>query len=53
MTGIKGKSGGNRKGAGPKHKYGEPTEVIRIPLSLIAKVKKLLEDAEKKAAKKK
>jgi hypothetical protein len=46
MTGIKGKSGGKRKGSGRKNKYGEPTKVMRIPLSLIPTIEKLLRKKE-------
>ena len=53
MTGIKGKSGGIREGSGRKQKYGEPTELMRVPLSLVPKFKKDLEKALKKANKKK
>ncbi len=38
--------GGKRKGAGPKFKYGEPTKVMRIPVSLIPKVRKMLDKAK-------
>ena len=34
--------GGKRQNAGRKHKYGEPTKVIRVPVSLIPAIKKML-----------
>ena len=39
--------GGKRKGAGNKLKYGEPTKTMRIPLSLVPAIAKLLEIAER------
>lgn len=36
------KHGGKRNGAGPKYKYGEPTEVMRVPVSLVDVVKRLM-----------
>lgn len=53
MTGIKNKSGGFREGSGRKLKYKEPTKAMRIPLSLVPKVEKMMEQLQKKAAKKK
>lgn len=53
MTGIKGKSGGFREGAKRPEKYGEPTKVMRVPLSLIPALEKKMQALEKKAAKKK
>lgn len=53
MTGIKGKSGGKREGAGLKPKYGEPTKVIRVPVSLIPGIKKKMAKLEAKAKKRK
>jgi len=52
MTGIKGKSGGFREGSGRKNKYGEETTVIRVPLSLVPVIEKMLEKTEKKKKKK-
>jgi hypothetical protein len=49
MSGIKGKSGGYREGSGPKHKYGEPTKLMRVPVSLIPALLKKMEKLEKKA----
>lgn len=43
MTGKKGKSGGVREGSGRKNKYGEPTQVMRIPHSLVPKIQKMLD----------
>lgn len=55
MTGIKGKSGGKRDGAGQKKKYGEETVAVRVPLSLVpallAKMKKMKETEGKKREK--
>lgn len=48
MTGIKGKSGGFREGSGRKQKYKEETTVIRVPVSLVPKIQKLLESYAKK-----
>lgn len=48
MTGTKGKSGGFREGAKRPLKYGEATTVIRVPVSLIPKIQKLLAAYEKK-----
>jgi DNA polymerase V len=53
MTGIKGKSGGFREGAGRKQKFKEPTKVIRVPVSLIPAIEKMMAKLEKKADKKK
>jgi hypothetical protein len=53
MTGIKGKSGGKREGAGVKPKYGEPTKVIRVPISLIPALEKEMKKLAKAAKKKK
>jgi hypothetical protein len=53
MTGIKGKSGGKRNGSGRKQKYKEPTKVMRIPISLVPKVEKMMEQLQKKKARKK
>lgn len=47
MTGTKKKSGGFREGSGRKNKYGEETTVIRVPVSLLPKINKLLEAAKK------
>lgn len=49
MKENKSNRGGARPGSGPKQKYGEPTTVIRVPVSLIPAIQKLL---DKKAAKK-
>lgn len=38
--------GGKRPNAGAKQKYGEPTKVIRVPESLIPKIKKMLQEYE-------
>lgn len=35
--------GGYRPNSGPKTKYGEPTQVIRVPVSLIPAIKKMME----------
>lgn len=51
MTGKKGKSGGPRKGSGRKNKYGEPTEAIRVPISLIPDLEKKMKKLEEKAKK--
>jgi hypothetical protein len=48
MTGTKNKSGGFREGSGRKNKYGEETAVIRVPLSMIPKIEKMLEKAKAK-----
>ena len=48
MTGVKKKSGGFREGSGRKLKYKEPTKAMRIPLSLVPKVEKLLEKMKAK-----
>jgi hypothetical protein len=48
MTGAKKKSGGFREGSGRKNKYGEETAVIRVPLSMIPKIEKMLEKAKKR-----
>jgi hypothetical protein len=40
--------GGKRKGSGAKLKYGEPTKVIRVPVSLIKPIKKMLEETRRK-----
>lgn len=48
MTGIKNKSGGYREGSGRKLKYKEETTVIRVPISLLPKINKLLEAAKNK-----
>jgi hypothetical protein len=53
MTGIKGKSGGKRKGSGRKQKFKEPTKPMRIPISLVPKVEKMMEQLQKKKARKK
>lgn len=37
-TGSKGR-GGKRKGAGRHSKYGEPTETIRLPVSIVKAIK--------------
>jgi hypothetical protein len=42
------KRGGSRPGSGRPQKYREPTEVIRVPVSLVPVIKKLLEDYVKK-----
>ena len=44
LTNKKETRGGTRKGAGAKHKYGEPTKTIafRVPVSRIEHVKRLL-----------
>jgi hypothetical protein len=52
MTGIKGKSGGFREGAKRPEKYGEPTKVMRVPLSLIPDLEKKMDRLERKAAQK-
>jgi hypothetical protein len=51
MTCTKKKSGGFREGSGRKNKYGEETTVIRVPVSLIPVIEKLLEKAAKKKKK--
>lgn len=51
MTGVKNKSGGYREGSGRKPKYKEPTKVIRVPVSLIPKIEKMMTALEKKAKK--
>lgn len=38
------KRGGKRRGAGRPFKYGEPQKSIRVPLSLIGKVLKLINE---------
>lgn len=48
MTGIKGKSGGYRKGSGRKKKFGEATVPMRIPVSIVPKVEKLIDQVKKK-----
>lgn len=48
MTGTKKKSGGFREGSGRKNKYGEETTVIRIPVSLVPAIEKLLAKKLKK-----
>lgn len=53
MTGVKGKSGGYREGSGLKPKYGEETTVIRVPLSLVPVIQKMLKKLADKQAKKK
>ncbi len=49
MTGIKNKSGGYREGSGRKDKYGEPTKVMRVPLSLIPALEKKMQKLAAKA----
>lgn len=44
-------SGGKREGAGRPYKFGEPMKQMRIPLSLIPIVEKLLTDFKKAAGK--
>jgi DNA polymerase V len=51
MTGVKNKSGGFREGSGRKLKFNEPTKPMRIPLSLVPKVEKLMESLKSKAKK--
>jgi len=46
------KHGGRRKNSGAKQKYGEPTKVIRVPISLIPQIKVLLLKKEEKRKKK-
>jgi hypothetical protein len=53
MTGIKGKSGGAREGSGRKAKAGEPTVPRRIPISILDKVDKMIEQVKKRNEKKK
>lgn len=48
MTGKKNKSGGFREGSGRKQKYGEETKVIRVPISLVSKIDKMLRDYSRK-----
>lgn len=48
MTGVKNKSGGFREGSGRKLKYKEPTKAMRIPLSLVPKVEKMLQQLKNK-----
>jgi len=36
------KHGGKRPNAGRKYKYGEPTEMVRVPVSLIPKIQKMI-----------
>ncbi|MCP4755348.1 MAG: hypothetical protein GY866_31170, partial [Proteobacteria bacterium] len=41
--------GGKRKGAGNKHKWNEPTKVMRVPESMVEKVKEFIDsEMEKK-----
>lgn len=49
MTGVKGKSGGFREGAQRPQKYGEPTKVIRVPISIIPQIEKMMAKLENKA----
>lgn len=42
MTGTKKKSGGPRRGSGRKSKFGEPTIAMRVPLSLVPTIEKLI-----------
>jgi hypothetical protein len=51
MTGIKGKSGGKREGSGQKLKYGEPTKVIRVPVSILPQIEKLMAKVKRQAKK--
>jgi hypothetical protein len=56
MSGTKNKSGGYREGSGLKPKYGEPTKVVRVPISLLPlleKKMKALADKETKRLSKK
>lgn len=43
--GVK-KHGGKRPNSGRKYKYGEPTKVMRIPVSLVDVVNRLMENYE-------
>jgi hypothetical protein len=52
MTGIKNKSGGFREGSGLKPKYGEPTKVVRVPVSLIPDLQKKMDKLAAKAKRK-
>lgn len=42
MTGTKKKSGGPRKGSGRKSKFGEPTVAMRVPVSLVPAIEKII-----------
>jgi hypothetical protein len=48
MTGTKNKSGGPRKGSGRKLKTGEQTKPMRIPLSLVPAIEKMIDKLRKK-----
>jgi hypothetical protein len=39
--------GGAGRGQGPKFKYGEPTKLMRIPISLVPEVEKLIQSKSK------
>jgi hypothetical protein len=52
MIGIKNKSGGFREGSGLKPKYGEPTKVVRVPVSLIPDLQKKMDKLAAKAKRK-
>lgn len=45
------KHGGDREGSGRHLKYGEPTVVIRVPLSMVPIIEKLIAKKYKKPLK--